>query len=42
VLVRIVATGVCHTDAYTLSGKDPEGVFPAILGLIMFMQSLFL
>ncbi|HAT4518348.1 TPA: S-(hydroxymethyl)glutathione dehydrogenase, partial [Serratia marcescens] len=25
VLVRIVATGVCHTDAYTLSGKDPEG-----------------
>ena len=32
VLVRIVATGVCHTDAYTLSGKDPEGKFPAILG----------
>ena len=32
VLVRIVATGVCHTDAYTLSGKDPEGIFPAILG----------
>jgi S-(hydroxymethyl)glutathione dehydrogenase/alcohol dehydrogenase len=32
VLVRIVATGVCHTDAYTLSGKDPEGLFPAILG----------
>lgn len=32
VLVRIVATGVCHTDAYTLSGRDPEGVFPAILG----------
>nr|WP_200834009.1 S-(hydroxymethyl)glutathione dehydrogenase/class III alcohol dehydrogenase [Nitrincola tapanii] len=32
VLVRIVATGVCHTDAYTLSGEDPEGVFPAILG----------
>lgn len=32
VLVRIVASGVCHTDAYTLSGKDPEGVFPAILG----------
>ena len=31
-LVRIVATGVCHTDAYTLSGSDPEGVFPAILG----------
>ena len=32
VLVRIVATGVCHTDAYTLSGDDPEGLFPAILG----------
>ena len=32
VLVRIVASGVCHTDAYTLSGSDPEGVFPAILG----------
>jgi S-(hydroxymethyl)glutathione dehydrogenase/alcohol dehydrogenase len=31
-LVRIVATGVCHTDAYTLSGADPEGVFPAVLG----------
>ncbi|MFQ5682044.1 MAG: S-(hydroxymethyl)glutathione dehydrogenase/class III alcohol dehydrogenase [Candidatus Binatia bacterium] len=31
-LLRLVATGVCHTDAYTLSGKDPEGVFPAILG----------
>ena len=31
-LVRIVATGVCHTDAYTLSGDDPEGIFPAILG----------
>jgi S-(hydroxymethyl)glutathione dehydrogenase/alcohol dehydrogenase len=32
VLVRLIATGVCHTDAYTLSGKDPEGKFPAILG----------
>ena len=32
VLVRIVATGVCHTDAYTLSGSDPEGLFPAVLG----------
>ncbi|MEZ4299191.1 MAG: S-(hydroxymethyl)glutathione dehydrogenase/class III alcohol dehydrogenase [Polyangiaceae bacterium] len=32
VLIRIVATGVCHTDAYTLSGADPEGRFPAILG----------
>ena len=32
VLVKIVATGVCHTDAYTLSGADPEGLFPVILG----------
>ncbi|MGN5042726.1 S-(hydroxymethyl)glutathione dehydrogenase/class III alcohol dehydrogenase [Aeromonas sp. 3P] len=32
VRVRIVATGVCHTDAFTLSGEDPEGVFPCILG----------
>ena len=32
VLVEIMATGVCHTDAYTLSGADPEGLFPAILG----------
>jgi S-(hydroxymethyl)glutathione dehydrogenase/alcohol dehydrogenase len=32
VLVRLVATGVCHTDAYTLSGADPEGAFPSILG----------
>jgi S-(hydroxymethyl)glutathione dehydrogenase/alcohol dehydrogenase len=32
VLVEIKATGVCHTDAYTLSGADPEGIFPAILG----------
>jgi S-(hydroxymethyl)glutathione dehydrogenase/alcohol dehydrogenase len=32
VLVRIVATGVCHTDAFTLSGDDPEGQFPVILG----------
>ncbi|MCA2014510.1 S-(hydroxymethyl)glutathione dehydrogenase/class III alcohol dehydrogenase [Vibrio tritonius] len=32
VLVKIVASGVCHTDAFTLSGEDPEGVFPAILG----------
>lgn len=32
VLIRIVATGVCHTDAFTLSGDDPEGIFPAILG----------
>ena len=32
VLVKIVASGVCHTDAYTLSGADPEGIFPVILG----------
>ncbi len=32
VLIRMVATGVCHTDHYTLSGKDPEGIFPCILG----------
>ncbi|MDP2536738.1 S-(hydroxymethyl)glutathione dehydrogenase/class III alcohol dehydrogenase [Alteromonas stellipolaris] len=32
VLVRIVASGVCHTDAFTLSGDDPEGVFPSVLG----------
>jgi len=31
-LVEIRATGVCHTDEFTLSGKDPEGIFPAILG----------
>ena len=32
VLVRIVASGVCHTDAYTLDGLDAEGVFPCVLG----------
>lgn len=32
VLVEIKATGICHTDAFTLSGEDPEGMFPAILG----------
>lgn len=32
VLIEIKASGVCHTDAYTLSGADPEGIFPAILG----------
>ena len=32
VLLRITHTGVCHTDAFTLSGDDPEGVFPAVLG----------
>ncbi len=32
VLIEIKATGVCHTDAFTLSGDDPEGLFPSILG----------
>src|SRR5947207_3824056 len=32
VLVEVKASGICHTDAYTLSGADPEGLFPAILG----------
>ena len=32
VLVEIKATGICHTDAYTLSGADPEGLFPAVMG----------
>ncbi|MBK6862860.1 MAG: S-(hydroxymethyl)glutathione dehydrogenase/class III alcohol dehydrogenase [Ideonella sp.] len=32
VLVEVKATGICHTDYYTLSGADPEGLFPAILG----------
>ncbi len=32
VLIEIKASGICHTDAYTVSGKDPEGLFPAILG----------
>jgi S-(hydroxymethyl)glutathione dehydrogenase/alcohol dehydrogenase len=31
-LVKLAASGVCHTDAYTLSGKDPEGLFPVVLG----------
>src|SRR5215510_11533360 len=31
-LVRLAATGVCHTDAYTMSGRDPSGLFPAVLG----------
>jgi S-(hydroxymethyl)glutathione dehydrogenase/alcohol dehydrogenase len=31
-LIRLAATGVCHTDAYTLSGEDPEGLFPVVLG----------
>src|SRR6266581_852005 len=32
VLVELKATGICHTDAFTLSGRDPEGLFPTILG----------
>lgn len=32
VLIKITHSGVCHTDAFTLSGDDPEGVFPAVLG----------
>jgi len=32
VRIKVVASGVCHTDAFTLSGEDPEGVFPSILG----------
>jgi S-(hydroxymethyl)glutathione dehydrogenase/alcohol dehydrogenase len=32
VLVKVIASGVCHTDAFTLSGEDPEGIFPVILG----------
>jgi len=32
ILVEIMATGICHTDEFTRSGADPEGIFPAILG----------
>jgi S-(hydroxymethyl)glutathione dehydrogenase/alcohol dehydrogenase len=32
VLVEIKATGICHTDEFTISGADPEGLFPAIMG----------
>lgn len=32
VRIKLIATGVCHTDAFTLSGQDPEGLFPVILG----------
>jgi S-(hydroxymethyl)glutathione dehydrogenase/alcohol dehydrogenase len=32
VLIEIKATGICHTDEFTLSGADPEGLFPSILG----------
>src|SRR3569833_791379 len=31
-LIEVAATGICHTDWYTLSGADPEGIFPSILG----------
>lgn len=32
VRIKIVATALCHTDKYTLSGEDPEGLFPCVLG----------
>lgn len=32
VRIKMLFCGVCHTDAYTLSGQDPEGIFPSILG----------
>ena len=32
VLIEVMATGICHTDAFTLSGADPEGIFPSVLG----------
>ena len=32
VRIKILASGVCHTDAYTMSGVDPEGIFPVVLG----------
>ena len=32
VLLKVIASGVCHTDAFTLSGDDPEGSFPCVLG----------
>ncbi len=32
VRIKVVATALCHTDAYTLGGEDPEGLFPCILG----------
>src|ERR1700728_2171340 len=35
VLVEVKATGICHTDKFTLSGDDPEGLFPAILGHVL-------
>ena len=38
VRIKVLATGVCHTDAYTLDGLDPEGLFPCILGTAEFCQ----
>ena len=32
VLLKVIASGVCNTDAFTLSGEDPEGAFPSVLG----------
>ena len=32
VRIKVLATGVCHTDSYTLGGNDPEGLFPCVLG----------
>ena len=37
VLVEIKATGICHTDYYTLSGADPEGIFPATAALVFML-----
>jgi hypothetical protein len=42
VLLKIAATGVCHTDAYTLSGKDLEGLFPAIMESKLASDPVFL
>ena len=40
VLLKVIASGVCHTDAFTLSGEDPEGVFPACLAMKAVVKSL--
>ena len=40
VLIQIKATGVCHTDAYTLSGKDPEGLFSVYLRFMRVQELL--
>ena len=39
VLVKMAATSVCHTDAFTLSGDDPEGIFPCVLGHSCFQRA---